>query len=73
MAKKKRTKESEIVDSKPKQPVKGLIHENGIVNIPLVMITTKEAFEKIYSKSFRSPKELDEAWSKAEKFKEKHS
>ena len=73
MAKKTRTKESESVESKPKQPVKGLIYSEGVVNIHLVMITTKEAFESIYSKSFRSAKALDEAWSKAEKFKEKHS
>jgi ABC-type molybdate transport system permease subunit len=73
MAKKKRTKESEIVGSKPKQPVKGLIYSEGVVQMPFVMITTREAFENIWRTKFRSAKALDEAWNKAEKFKEKHS
>jgi len=43
------------------------------VQMPLSMITTKAAFEKIWGRKFRQPKDLEEAWKKAEKFKEKNS
>ncbi len=73
MAKKKNaSKQKSNVESKPKTPVKGLIYSEGVVNIPVVMITTKDAFEKIYSKSFRKQELLDKAWEKAEAFRNKH-
>ena len=43
------------------------------VQMPLSMITTKAAFEKIWGRKFRQLKDLEDAWKRAEKFKSKKS
>lgn len=51
-----------------KKPVPPLIYEDGEIQMPFVAITTKEAFFRIWKGNVKKT-DLEKAWKKAERFK----
>jgi hypothetical protein len=70
MAKDDKKDGPKVTKHTPAKPVKRVMYINGPVNMPADMITTEDAFKKMWKGNLRGYN-LDKAWQEAKEFKSK--